>query len=201
MESEEKRVSWSEYLALEGLTDDDRRLDYSYGIVVAQGAPSQDHETIVANLTLLLGPTIRSRGCRFYMKQTLRRPGEFSHDPDFLVSCAPADLGPGEHRKRGRIEFPALIVEVLSPSTRAFDLDDKVTNYATYPSLLHYVIIDTARWRVTYFHRAAGEEEFRRQVVHDRLVCDGFTPPGGVPVGELYDGTYVPVLTVLTDQA
>ena len=49
MESGEKRVSWSEYLALEGMPDDDRRLDYSFGVVVAQGAPSQDHETIVAS--------------------------------------------------------------------------------------------------------------------------------------------------------
>jgi Uma2 family endonuclease len=201
MESEEKRVSWAEYLALEGVTDDDRRLDYSHGVVLAQGAPSQDHETIVSNLTLLLGPAIRARGCRFYMKQTVRRAGEFSHDPDFLVSCAAADLGPGEHRKRGRIEHPAFIVEVLSPSTRAFDLDDKVTNYSTYSSLLHYVIVDTARQRVTHFHRDAGDEEFRRLVVRDRLVCGGFTPPGGVLLSELYDGTYVPALTALTDQA
>lgn len=201
MESQDKRVSWSEYLVLEGLAAESERIDYSHGVVLAQGAPSQDHETIVANLTLLLGPAIRARGCRFYMKQTVRRSGEFSHDPDFLVSCAASDLGPGEHRKRGLIEHPALIVEVLSPSTRSFDLDDKVTNYGTYASLMHYVIIDTLRQRVTHFHRDAGEDEFRRHVVGERLVCDGFTPPAGISLADVYDGTYVPKLTSVRENA
>jgi hypothetical protein len=78
---------------MEAIADGRDRLEYSHGVVLAQGEPSQDHETIVSNLTLLLGPAIRAGGCRFWMKQNLKRPGDFSHDPDFLVSCSAEDLG------------------------------------------------------------------------------------------------------------
>ncbi len=192
-----RRVAWAEYLAMEAIADEHDRLEYSHGVVLAQGEPSQDHETIVSNLTLLLGPAIRARGCRFWMKQNLKRPGEFSHDPDFLVSCSADDLGPGDHRKRGLIYHPTLVIEVLSPSTRAFDLDDKVANYATYASLLEYTVIDTTRQRVIRFHRQDGADEFRVQHVTDVFHCPPFSPPDGIPVFHLYDGTFVPQIDIV----
>jgi Uma2 family endonuclease len=182
---------------MEAIADDRDRLEYSYGVVLAQREPSQDHETIISNLTLLLGPWIRRHGCRFWMKQNLRQVARFSHDPDFLVSCSPEDLGPGDHRKRGLIRHPALIVEVLSPSTRAFDLDDKVANYGAYESLLEYVIIDTLRQRVIRYHRRHGTDEFRVQHVSDVMHCPPFSPENGIAVADLYDGTFVPQIEVV----
>jgi Uma2 family endonuclease len=125
------------------------------------------------------------------MKQNLKRAGEFFHDPDFLVSCSVDDLGRGEHRKRGLIHHPAFVIEVLSPSTRAFDLDDKVANYATYSSLLEYVVIDTVRQRVIRYHRQHGTDEFRVQHVTDVVHCPPFSPPDGIPIADLHDGTFV----------
>jgi len=182
---------------MEAIAGERDRLEYSHGVVLAQGEPSQDHETIVSNLTLLLGPTIRAGGCRFWMEQNLKRAGQFSHDPDFLVSCSAEDLGPGDHRKRGLIEHPAFVVEVLSPSTRAFDLDDKVANYATYESLLEYIVIDTARQRVVRYHRQDGTEEFRVQHATDLIACPRFSPSGEIRVSDLYDGTFVPQIDVI----
>jgi Uma2 family endonuclease len=182
---------------MEAIADERERLEYSHGVVLAQGEPSQDHETIVSNLTLLIGPTIRLGGCRFWMKQNLKRPGSFSHDPDFLVSCSADDLGPGDHRKRGLIRHPALVIEVLSSSTRAFDLDDKVANYATYESLLEYIIIDTLRQRVIRYHRELGTEEFRVQHITDVIHCRPFSPASGIAVADLYDGTFEPQIDVV----
>jgi Uma2 family endonuclease len=86
---------------------------------------------------------------------------------------------------------------VLFASTRAFDLDDKVANYATYESLLEYILIDTLRQRVIRYHRGHGSDEFRVQHVTDVMHCPPFSPATGIAVADLYDGTFVPQLDVV----
>lgn len=51
-----RRVTWTEYLAMEALVDDRERLEFSHRAVLAPGEPSQDHETIISDITPLLGP-------------------------------------------------------------------------------------------------------------------------------------------------
>ncbi len=49
--------------------------------------------------------------------------------------------------------FPKLIIEVLSPSTEAFDRGDKFADYQGCESLEEYVLISTKRRRVEVFRR------------------------------------------------
>ena len=65
---------------------------------------------------------VKKRNCFYY--------------PDVLVTCDERDRA-SSHVK----EHPKLIVEVLSPSTEAFDRGDKFTDYQTLASLEEYVSI------------------------------------------------------------
>src|SRR4028118_1297406 len=53
------------------------------------------------------------------------------------------------------IRYPRLIVEVLSPTTAAFDRGDKFADYRTSESLEEYVLINQERVSVECFRRNA----------------------------------------------
>jgi Uma2 family endonuclease len=72
--------------------------------------------------------------------------------PDASVSCEPVS-GIGADR-------PVVIVEVLSPSTAAYDLGDKASACRKLPSLRHLVLIRQDRIGVEHYHRDAGGEDF-----------------------------------------
>lgn len=51
---------------------------------------------------------------------------------------------------------PALLVEVLSPSTAGFERGEKFEKYQTLPSLQHYILITQGRVSVTHYEKIAG---------------------------------------------
>ena len=59
--------------------------------------------------------------------------------PDVLVTCAAADIN---DPKLTTLMGAKLIIEVLSPSTAAFDRGDKFADYRALDSLAEYVLID-----------------------------------------------------------
>ena len=99
--------------------------------------------------------------------------------PDASVSCEP--VGPAGMTQ------PVAIIEVLSPSTTAYDRGDKAAAYRRVPSLRHLVLVRQDRIGGEHFHRAAAGEDFTLTEI-DRV--DGVLrlAAAGVEVGlaELY---------------
>ena len=100
-------------------------------------------------------------------------------EPDALVCCG-SPLSPAALE----IPAPIIVVEVLSPSTAAYDHGPKLTGYFSLPSVTHYLILDADR-RVVIHHKRGGGE-----VIETRILSDGelrLDPPGlGIPVAELF---------------
>ena len=70
--------------------------------------------------------------------------------PDLVVVC-----DPGHISKRGIEAPPALVVEILSPSTRAQDRGLKARRYAEL-GVEHYWIVDPERKRLECYRLAEG---------------------------------------------
>jgi Uma2 family endonuclease len=70
--------------------------------------------------------------------------------PDVLVTCDERDRAESTLKR-----YPKVIIEVLSPSTEAFDRGDKFLDYQHIETLEEYVLIGTARQRVDCFRRNA----------------------------------------------
>ncbi|HEY9702152.1 MAG TPA: Uma2 family endonuclease, partial [Allocoleopsis sp.] len=49
--------------------------------------------------------------------------------------------------------FPSIIIEILSPSTEAFDRGDKFSDYQQIPTLQEYVLISTKKPKIEIFKR------------------------------------------------
>ncbi|MGB9178663.1 MAG: Uma2 family endonuclease, partial [Pyrinomonadaceae bacterium] len=74
--------------------------------------------------------------------------------PDLTVLC-----GKPVYESIGGVETltnPTLIVEVLSPSTEAFDRGDKFTYYKSIPSFKEYLLIAQHRPHVTQYVKQSG---------------------------------------------
>ncbi len=111
-------MPFDQFLALEvsGTT----RHEYVGGQVYAMSGGTERHDLAVGYLMQLLGPAARAEGCRtFAGNRLLRTSPDAAYYPDLMIVCGPAaDV---------RYEDDAtLIVEVLSPSTRAVDRREKL---------------------------------------------------------------------------
>lgn len=70
--------------------------------------------------------------------------------PDILVTCDPRDRAPEASDVK---HHPVLVVEILSPSTEAYDRGNKFAAYRTLDSLREYVLVSTEQRRIEVFRR------------------------------------------------
>ncbi len=124
--------------------------EYIQGQIYAMAGASDAHVTITGNLLTLLRNHIRGTGCRVYVADMKARIESLNiyYYPDIMVTCDERDRQ-FEYFKR----YPSLIVEVLSPTTEAFDRGDKFTDYQELDTLQEYVLISQTRRRIDCFRR------------------------------------------------
>jgi Uma2 family endonuclease len=121
------------------------KYEYINGQVFAMTGGTIPHNDIAINLTSALKNHLRGKGCKVQMadaKVGVSQNGPF-HYPDVMVSCDPRD-----QKARKIIYHPCLIVEVLSPSTEAFDRGHKFRHYRQIETLKEYVLIEADRMNV-----------------------------------------------------
>lgn len=132
--------------------------EYRQGEIYAMAGASDAHVTITGNLFTLLRNHIRGTGCRAYvvdMKARIEEANIFYY-PDVMVTCDERDRTPDDFKR-----YPSLIVEVLSPTTQAFDSlsetlrerGDKFADYRTIETLQEYVLINQEWVSVECFRR------------------------------------------------
>lgn len=140
-----------QYLDWEATQD----VKYAYidGEVFAMTGGTIPHNLIAGNLFALLKAHLRGKGCRVFfadVKVEVSENGPY-HYPDVMVSCDPRDQNAIK-----LIRYPCLIVEVLSPSTAAFDQSDKFSHYRRLSTLQEYVLIDAEQMSVDRYRRISA---------------------------------------------
>ena len=105
---------------------------------------SLEHSTIAYNAARVLGTLAESRRCRGFTSDRrikVKETGESVY-PDLAFACRKAE------REGLSLLNPTLVVEVLSPSTAAYDRDEKLDLYSSIPSVEEYVLIGSEEARV-----------------------------------------------------
>ena len=124
------------------------RHEYINGEVFAMAGGTIDHSAIAANLIALLRPHVRGRNRRVLgsdAKVGISRNGEFFY-PDLLVTCDDRDRSSAK-----AVFYSTLIIEVLSPSTEAYNRGGKFARYRQLTSLCEYVLVSSERVCVEAF--------------------------------------------------
>ena len=129
--------------------------EYRRGHVYAMVGAKKPHIVIATNLITLLGNHLEDSSCLVLTSDIKVRLEEANcyYYPDVAVTCDERDINSTDNF----IRYPSLIIEVLSPSTAAFDRGEKFADYQTSPSLREYVLINQSEMSVECFRLSESE--------------------------------------------
>ncbi|MFN7290941.1 MAG: Uma2 family endonuclease [Pirellula sp.] len=114
--------------------------EYVDGWIRAMSGATLRHNRVKLNCLVQLSLKLREQCCQPFDSDTKIRLDykgkKRFYYPDAQVVCDSNELSSVFQ------DHPVLIIEVLSPSTRRYDLDEKMTAYLTIPSLQCYLLLE-----------------------------------------------------------
>lgn len=138
-----------EYLALERVAR--FKHEYVEGVRRPMTGGSRIHSLLGINLGLTLQVALEPRGYWVYNSELkIRTPRGNYFYPDLSVG---QDDPQSEETPQDTLLNPLLVVEILSPSTEAFDRGRKFSHYCEIDSLQTYILVSQDRPRVEVFTR------------------------------------------------
>ena len=141
------KISIEDYL--EGEKVSPVKHEYIDGEIYAMAGTSKSHNRIIKNILNSLSGQLRRSDCEPFfvdIKVRIKKLNRFYY-PDLIVVCG-EDTEDEHYTTR-----PALIVEVLSPSTKLTDRREKMFAYKEIESLREYVMIDQTRMYAEIYRR------------------------------------------------
>jgi Uma2 family endonuclease len=126
--------------------------EYIRGEIYAMAGASKAHGIVAGNLFSILKNHLRGSSCTTYMADIKVRieTADVYYYPDITVT---GDRQDSMSLNEDFIRYPRLVIEVLSPTTAAFDRGDKFADYRTIESLEEYVLVNQEKMGVECFRR------------------------------------------------
>lgn len=148
-------ITEQEYLSGELLSD--IRHEYINGEVYAMAGAHKDHNLITMTVSNLLYNHLQDKPCQPYASDMKVKIGKNYFYPDVMVDCS------GKERDY-YTQYPTLIVEVLSKSTRQHDKTFKRQAYCQIATLQEYILIEQDFVEIERWYRA--DDKHWEQTVH-----------------------------------
>lgn len=146
-EIDQGRITPAQFFAW--VTGQDARCELVDGEIVAMAGAGRRHDAIVVNLTAVIHGQTKGGPCQTFTGDTyVATSATTRRMPDLGVDCGRPDE---TSLTAGR---PALVIEVLSPTTAGFDLTVKLTEYQALPSLDYILLVDTESPNVHLYTRS-----------------------------------------------
>ena len=174
-------LSLDEYLAWENAQP--TRNEFHCGVVRPTGDMTRREAIAGNNLARHLGNRLSTHPCQVFAYSMKVQIGDDTIlYPDVLVTCDQEDL-----RTDMIFKSPLLVVELVSPSSQAYDRSQKFALYRRLTSLQEYVLVDPETRRV---------EAFRRTPDNQWLFVDMSAEPAvhlasveqSIPLADVFDG-------------
>lgn len=132
-----------DYLRLEQQSAD--RHEYYQGQIYLMVSRTRDHARICANSVVALSRAVAATSCDIYgsdMRVYIKEYNFYTYTDAMLVCGETAET------REDEVSNPLLIIEVLSKSTRNYDLKDKFDFYKSLPTLRYYLTIEQKKVEV-----------------------------------------------------
>ena len=152
-----------EYFEIEHNSEE--KFEYFEGNIWCMAGASPEHERIVINIGGHLRELFRGRGCSVFGSNLKVKVPTYSpyRYPDLSVYC-----GQGIYETMDGLKVltnPQMLIEVLSPSTEAFDRGEKFTYYKSIESFTEYILIAVNRPHITQFIKQNENEWIQREAI------------------------------------
>jgi len=179
------RLTPEQYLELERAALDVRS-EYYNGRMYAMSGGTHPHAIVIANLARRLGNGLEKGPCVVTtsdMRLRVSKTGLYTY-PDIIVVCDPPQYGDGRH---DTVLNPTLIIEVLSPSTEAYDRGFKFAQYRALESLKEYALVSQSEPRVEIFRRQPSGDWLLSESAGMDAVCRFDSVGCTVTMKDVYD--------------
>lgn len=159
------------------------RHEFYRGEVFAMVGGRRTHGRVVLNLARRLADRLEGTPCQVFVESMkVQIADDTILYPDVFVTCDKSDLA-----TEMIFRAPTLVIEVLSPSTQAYDRSQKFALYRRLASLQEYILVDPETRRIEGFRRAADGS----WVFHDMSQDEAMAAPSvacAVPLAEVFEG-------------
>jgi Uma2 family endonuclease len=145
-----KYIAPDDYLAMEVSATE--KHEYYDGQVQAMTGAGENHVRISRNLIVEIGSYLKGKSCEVFGNDYRVTTPIFNSYmyPDVTIVCGPTQK---KESVFDTLTNPAVIIEILSPSTSAMDKNYKFLYYIQSPTLKEYMLIDAQTHKVTTFKR------------------------------------------------
>jgi len=126
--------------------------EYLNSEIFAMAGASRAHNLISGNIFIAFSLQLRTQPCETYMNdmRVQTSPAGLYTFPDVVVVCGQPQFR-DDHADT--LLNPTVIVEVLSPTTEAFDRGEKFAQFRRLPSLTDYLLVSQTQPRAEHFAR------------------------------------------------
>jgi Uma2 family endonuclease len=177
------RLTEEQYMEIERTAD--CRSEFFDGAMFAMSGGTSAHSWIKMNLAAGLHTRLRETACSAFdsdLKVKVAATGLITY-PDFSIACG-SDARPGRELI---LKNPVVLIEVLSPTTEAYDRGGKFHHYQQIPSLQEYILVSQSKPLVErYVRQSDGTWS-----LHNYVGLEGALVIGAagieIPLREIYD--------------
>ena len=155
-------ATWEEYVEL----TEESSLTVQFlndQIIVSQA--TDIHEELIGTLIWLFKNALQNQPEYRVLSSNVKiaiaeQQNDFNADLSVIRGPSEYGLTPGGRISKARIKNPEIVVEVLSKSTRKFDLTEKITYYKLIPSLQYILFVDQYRPFASVYSRTGVPDEW-----------------------------------------
>lgn len=182
--TEQHYFTEEQYLALEETAED--KSEYLDGKIIPMTGGSTNHNQIAGNLYIALSLALKKQNYRIFIGDVrlwIAKVRLYTY-PDVMIILGE----PQYHNNRTDMTTnPQVIVEVLSKSTKNYDLGDKFTFYKTIPSFREYILIDQTKIKVEQYSKTENKRWLYSEYDEEdtALVFNSFEVE--VPLSDIYE--------------
>lgn len=159
-----------------------------HGELLAMSGAGVRHNFIFTNLFGQLYQKLSGKPCRPYgpdMRLHIPQNTLFTY-PDISVYCGEPENIPEDEQS---FKDPAVIIEILSPSTRDYDRGGKFRLYREIPALKEYILVDTDTVLVEVFRLNKNAHWELEELKGSTDVLTFYSLGISVTVQDIYSGT------------
>jgi Uma2 family endonuclease len=135
-----KYITEDEYLAMEEKALE--KHEYYQGEIFAMSGSKVPHNAIAGNLFITIGMHLKGKPCKPFnsdQRVYVEKTGLFTY-PDLSIVCGKTET---RNNDNWNLLNPAVIIEILSPSTKSYDRGDKFKLYRDLSSLKEYILVNS----------------------------------------------------------
>jgi Uma2 family endonuclease len=183
MQTALKYISREEYFTLEESAKE--KHEFYQGEIFAMAGGSFNHSAIGVNIITSLKTKLRGKSCQpTNSDMRVETPDSLITYPDATIFCGEPELS----ENQCSLLNPIVIIEVLSPSTRAYDQGNKFLLYRSIPSFRDYLLIDSEKFHIQHFRKVDNNEWILHDYfsVSDKIYFNSIQE--SISMAEIYEG-------------